>query len=187
MPSERRRFLLQYATEIQGSGGLILMISLPEAASVAAILSNATGIVDKIYGRFFEVKKGSPPPHEFDPARSAVIENHPDRGALVESQNGVEISKVTYPELSQRLAPDDLRYIKARENTMELLFQQWEGAYPALALESDPLRKVQQQQRLKGVTDDLGRELGSVLDFIENKAKLYLDDHYNAFRDLTGR
>jgi hypothetical protein len=70
---------------------------------------------------------------------------------------------------------------------MELLFQQWEGAYPALALESDPLRKVQQQQRLKGVTDDLGRELGSVLDFIENKAKLYLDDHYNAFRDLTGR
>jgi hypothetical protein len=77
MPSERRRFLLQYATEIQGSGGLILMISLPEAASVAAILSNATGIVDKIYGRFFEVEKGSPPPHEFDPARSAVIENHP--------------------------------------------------------------------------------------------------------------
>ena len=163
------------------------MISLPDAASVAAILSNATSIVDKIYGRFFQLKSGSPPPHEFDPARSAVIENHPESGALVLTQAGAEYSKVTYQELCQRLAPDDLRYIKVREKTMELLFQQWEGAHPDLAMESDPIRKVQLQQRLKSVTDDLGRELSSVLDFIENKAKLNLDDHYLGFRDLTGR
>jgi hypothetical protein len=168
-------------------GGLALMISLLEAGTVAAILGNATGIVDKIYGRFFEVKKGSPPTHEFDPNQSAVIKNHPDRGALVQGQRGVEYSKVTYEELSVRLAPDDLRYIKVREKTMELLYQQWEGAQPALAMESDSIRKVQLQQREKSVTDDLGRELSAILNFIETKAKLYLDDHYLAFRDLAGQ
>jgi|SRR5271165_4102428 len=163
------------------------MISLSEAASVATILSNATGIVDKIYGRFFEMKKGSAPPHEFDPARSAVVENDPASSALVLSRQGAEYSKVTYAELQQRLAPGDLRYIKVREQTMDLLFQQWEGAYPTLALESDPIRKVQLQQRLKQLTDDLGRELSNVLDFIQNKAQLSLDDHYLAFRDLAGQ
>jgi hypothetical protein len=163
------------------------MITLSEAASVATILSNATGIVDKIYGRFFEMKKGSSPPHALDPAQSPVFENNPASGALVLNIHGAEISKVTYAELSQRLAPNDLRYIKAREEVMDLLFQQWEGAYPTLALESDPIRKVQLQQRLQHVTDDLGRELGSVLDFIQNKARFSLDDHYLAFRDLAGQ
>jgi hypothetical protein len=163
------------------------MISLTDAAAVAGIVSNATGIVDKIYERFFMVKSGSTPPHIFNPDQSAVIENKVANGTLVLSKRGAEEARVTYADLSQRLAPIDMRYIQARERVMTLLFEQWEYAYPETAVESDPIRKVQLEQRLKQITDRLGRELTSVLDFIETEVKLPLDDHYYAFRDLASR
>lgn len=162
------------------------MIPLAEAAAIASILGNATNIIDKIYDRFFKRKTGNPPPEGLKPEHSAVIKNDPSQSALVLTLQGAQCDKVTYDELGQRLSHQDMRYIQTRERVMKQLYEQWEAAYPTLATEIDPIRKKQLDQRLDEITDDLGKELDRILEFVTNSG-LTLDDHYMMFRDLARR
>lgn len=159
---------------------------LLEAAQVATVLGHATGIIDKIYSRFFEVKTGSPPSSGLLPEHAAIIRNDPDQEAIVSLWQGNDVARVTYSELGQRLSAADIRYIQAREKIMSQLYDQWEAAELALVTETDPIRAVKVKQQSAGVTDDLGKQLSSVLGFLE-KMGLSLDDHYHVFRDLANK
>jgi len=161
---------------------------IAEIAAVAGILGNAANIIDKIYGRFFERKEGKPPPAGLSPDAeySTVIRDAPGQKALVSKNKQGQVDKVTYEELAQRLTPEDMRFIKTHEKTMTSYYEQWEAAYPTLALEDDPIRRKRLEQRLDQVLDALAKELAAILGFIE-KAGLQLDDHYYAFRSLAGQ
>ena len=104
---------------------------------------------------------------------------------MVITSHGNERQKVTYDQLAQKLSAADLQYIKTRERVMDMLYRQWESGYLAIPPEMDPIRRAQLEQRLDGVTGDLGRELGIILGFVE-KSGLHLDDHYMIFRSLAG-
>jgi hypothetical protein len=141
-------------------------MSLAEIAAVAAILGNGTNIVDKIYTRFFERKTGTPVPADHLPENSLVISNDPAQCALVVTKGGRELSKVTYDQLEKRLSAADFEYITFREGIMKQLYEQWKAGYAELPTEMDPIRKKQLEQRIDGVTNNLGRELDIVLGFI---------------------
>lgn len=162
------------------------LVMLAEAAAVASVLGNAVNIIDKIYSRFFERKTGMEPPDELKPEHSAVIKNSETESALVLSKGGRELSKVTFDELAERLSNNDMEYIKTREVVMSRLYEQWEAAYPTLVTEMDPIRKTQLKQRIDELTDQLGKELDSILTFVA-KAGLSLDAHYRRFQDLAKR
>lgn len=162
------------------------LVMLAEAAAAASVLGNAANIADKIYSRFFEKKTGAEPPDQLKPEHSTVIKNDETQSALVVSQSGRECARVTYDELAERLSTQEMKYIKTRESVMTGLYKQWEFAYPTLATEMDPIRKVQLTQRLDEVRTALGKEVGNVLSFI-TKAGLLLDDHYRVFQDLATR
>jgi hypothetical protein len=105
------------------------------------------------------------------------VDDAPDKNALVSKNKQRQVGKVKYEVMAQRLTPEDMRYITAHEKTMTSYYEQWEAAYPTLALEVDPIRKKQLEQRLDQVLDALAKELAIILGFIE-KAGLQLDDHY---------
>jgi hypothetical protein len=160
------------------------MIGLLEVAQIATVLGNATNIVDKLYGRFFEAS-GRPPPGALT-EHSAKIVDQPQQKAIVSAYKGNEVQRITYEQLAQRLEASDVRFVKTKEQYLDNLMALYDGIHPQIAVSSadEAARlKLKESQILR----DMSGELGDILRFLEEQCKIDLDDHYRAFRHLTGK
>jgi hypothetical protein len=159
------------------------MIDLLAASQVASIAGNAVSIIDKIYTQFVAVTKTKQPVHP----PSIQIEDAPKSEEIVtKTIGGAVVQRVTHAELAAKLDPADLAYIKAREDSLNNAKKLWETIYPEVALAS-----VDEQARLKlrleKIAKDLSYDLFAILNFLENRVGLRLDDHYLAVRDIAER
>ena len=158
------------------------MIELATISSIIGIASSAVGLIDKVADTYIKFRgRDYVVPQE----HRASITASEDGQSLVRTEYGREVQRVTYQELMDRLTEDDLSYIKAVEKSMNTHKEVWEAAYPQLASETNPVAKAKIQKQLDAVAEDMGKDLKRILDFIEQRMQLYLDDHYLSVRDLA--
>ena len=157
------------------------MLDIPTVASIVGVLVQSVGLVDKVTDTYLKFRgKESPVPKE----HKAKIVAGSDGTSLVRLEHGSEVQRVSYEELTKKLAPTDLSYVRALEASMNTHKAIWESAYPSLASEVNPVAKAKVNVQLDAVATDMEKDLTRILTFIE-KTGLYLDDHYMAVRDIA--
>jgi hypothetical protein len=154
------------------------------AAVTAAIAAASAGVdlIDRIYYQVRRVINGTPEPTGPDPQHGQKIERQGDE--LVATGYG-PVQRITGADLA-KLPPNQLRLIRAYEQSMENHVAVWEAVYPQLALETNKVTKAQDELRLKGIVRDMGRDLTGIIDFLESSG-LQLEDHYLEIRALVAR
>jgi hypothetical protein len=160
------------------------MLSLLAASQIAGIAGNAVSIIDKVYAQFIKVKTQSSETPSVSPQTSR-IENHRDKAAILSKNNGQIVQSVAYDQLQARLEPSDLDYIKAKERALNNHYRIWLAAYPQISVISDPVVRATAETSLEDVAGKMGAELSDILDFLEQRIGLSLDDHYQAIRQIA--
>jgi len=161
------------------------MIDLVTASQIASIAGNAVGIIDKVYSQFIGVATKKPPEQVVGP--SAVIANDAKRKAIVSSDTTGQFAQIiTYDELSQKLLPSDLSYIRTLGDALENLQGQWESAYADWSVAEGAHRGLLEGQ-LKAVGRRMSQPLGAILEFVQKRLGMALDDHYLAAREIAAR
>jgi hypothetical protein len=160
------------------------MITLLVASQIAAIAGNAVGIIDKIYSQFAAVAAKKPTEQVVTPP-SFVIVNDPAQGAIVSRyNNGQPFQTITYQELTKKLSEGDLRYVEILGKSLGNYQRQWESAHLDLSLASG-MERGRLEGQLEVVGKRMAEPLSAILNFVETKVGMTLDDHYLAARDIA--
>lgn len=157
------------------------MVDVATISAIVGLAASSVGLIDKItdsYLKFWGRDSGVPKEH-----RSKIVAGE-DGKSLIRLVHGQEAQRVTYQEMTKRLSEDDLSYIRALEKSMKTHKSVWEGAYPQLASEVNPVAKAKIKAQLDDVAEDMGKDLQKILTFVE-KTGLYLDDHYYAISSIA--
>ncbi len=153
------------------------MIELAAAATVAAMLNNSVGAVDKVYNWWRGGKKPASEGLRSDPKNQVlqfVSLTKPGQPAKV---------VMTYGDLAKRLTPEDVSYIKALEKRMRFAISQWEALNAELPLAS-AVERVRIEANMENMKDkDICSSLKQIVDFIE-KLGIDLHDHYASVRNI---
>jgi DNA polymerase I-like protein with 3'-5' exonuclease and polymerase domains len=158
-----------------------LGLDIPTVSSIVGVLVSSVGLIDKVTDTYLKFRgQESPVAKE----HKAKIVAGSDGISLVRLEHGAEIQRVTYEELTKKLTPSDLSYVRALESSMNTHKTIWESAYPSLASEVNPVAKAKIQVQLDAVATDMEKDLKRILTFVENTG-LYLDDHYIAVKDIA--
>ena len=152
------------------------MITLLASSQIAGIAGNAVSIIDKIYSQFVKTKTGSEP----IPPTTAIL-NQKEQQRISRINNGQSVQTISYKELAARLNDEDVKYLKAKEKALRSYYDIWVEAYPDIASLSG-MERAREQTKLNGVINKMNSELADILDFIEQRFGLSLDDHYEAIR-----
>ena len=160
------------------------MLTLLAASQVASIANNAVSIIDKLYTNFIKSKTGDESAAGTVSPRSK-IENDQSRGALLSLSHGQIVQSIDYKDLADRLDEQDLAFIRAKEKALNNHYAVWLGVYPEVSLMLDPIGKQRVKIQLQQIERDMGNELTGILNFLENRIGLQLDDHYNHIREIA--
>ena len=87
--------------------------------------------------------------------------------------------------MADRLDEQDLAFIRAKEKALNNHYAVWLGVYPEVSLMLDPIGKQRVKIQLQQIERDMGNELTGILNFLENRIGLQLDDHYNHIREIA--
>jgi hypothetical protein len=162
------------------------MIELAAAATIARLVSDAVGSLDKIFRGYADFVKreeravGDAPPPDYayqdSPGDKAIVARSRDTGQVYQT--------VTYQELATRLGPQDLKYIRDLCEVMEAYQAQWSRVFKQKPLAGLGLESA----RLDGQLDHLARQISetlkNILSFVE-RTGLHLDDHYHVARQIA--
>jgi len=160
------------------------MLSLEAASQIAEIAGTAVSIIDKVYTQFVKFKTHS----EVAPSPSAAgvaIVNDKQNKEISATLAGATVQAVSYSSLAEKLNPTDLDYIRTKERALSNYYKIWSKAYPEIALIASPMERATEETRMAGLTDKMGCELADILDFLEARFGLALDDHYAAIRQIA--
>jgi hypothetical protein len=153
------------------------MITLATAATAAAMTNNIISFIDKVYN-WYQKSKGHAP------ASVLVENNQKDKQLqLISTTSGKIISALTYQEISQKLTPEQLDYIKSFEKRMSNAQKIWNNINERI-----PLSSPDEQARLEAQLDDIrGRHicpsLDEIITFLDSIG-LPLHDHYVVVRRM---
>jgi hypothetical protein len=163
------------------------VIDWQTASIIAGVASSAVTSIDKIYRGYADFfnskKKGAAKP---TPEPDLSIQNKPNENALVVTSlhGGQPIQTITYQDLRAKLTSADDAYIQTLSQSLDNYEKQWNSAYLAKSLASG-----MDVGRYDAQLDHLARQISDpllkVLDFVEQRMGLPLDDHYLAARDIA--
>jgi hypothetical protein len=159
------------------------MVDLATASAAISAATAAIGLFDKIADQVQRFITKQPEPAVPREHRMRIEES--DGDIVSRTRDGAELQRITARDL-QNLPEAELRHITVLERSMENHYKVWEKVYPDLALIDSPVQKAKVEQQLEGVIRDMGKDLESILSFLESSG-LYLDDHYMHIRHLVTR
>lgn len=155
-----------------------------DVATVTAAISAATaavGLFDKIADQVQRFITKQPEPAVPREHRMRIEES--DGDIVSRTRGGAELQRITVDDL-QNLPMAELRHVTVLESSMENHYKVWEKVYPNLALVDSPVQKARIEQQMEGIVRDMGKDLESILSFLES-CGLHLDDHYMHIRHLV--
>ena len=162
------------------------MLSPAEIASLIAATKNAVDIFDKLSG---PIKRVLLPKEDYgwkdakdQRWRFKVGTKGKD---IVVRQDERIIQTISGKELEQRLSGGDLKLVVTYEKKMEDYFDLWTSVYEQKDMSPDPLVNAKVEKQLKSLIKSMDGELLGILDFLETKLGVGLDDHYMHVRQIV--
>lgn len=162
------------------------MIELAAAATIAKLVSDAVGALDKMFRGYADFAKSRAPDAVNAPPPDFAYVNSPDQKAMVAKsrRSGEVYQLVTYDELSKKLTKEDREHVEALNRAMQTYQKQWNALYEQRAVAGLGLATVQIDAQLDYLAKQVSDPLIRVLSFVE-KMGLYLDDHYHVARMIA--
>ena len=157
------------------------MIDFLVASQIATIIGHSVGAIDKLYSNYASVMAKKRPEHPPD----RLIANDPAEKAMVSRfANGERAETITYEELTKRLSEGDLRYVETLGKSLENYQRQWESAELELSVAAG-IERGRLEGQLELVGKRMAQPLFDILNFVETKIGITLDDHYLAARSIA--
>ncbi|MEM6373414.1 MAG: hypothetical protein AAF727_11630 [Pseudomonadota bacterium] len=157
-----------------------------EIAALVAATKNTIDIFDKIVDPIKRVllpdeeyqwkdAKDQRWRHKVDMEGSDVVVREDERA----------IQTIEGKELEKELSGGDLRLIQTYEQKMEDYFELWSDVYKQKDMSPDAKVNAQTNRRLRDLVKQIEGELTGILDFLQDKIGVHLDDYYMHVRQLV--